>query len=305
MKRIKAIACVLSAAMLVGIFAGCSKTTKINTENFVKACEKLGLDEHDPDESFNPEPDDLEDGIYTYADEDFIEDNPEAIESILADLRLDDVIDADDVTSFAIAAKCTGLEDAQDMKDPSDIADLEIDGAFAMQIQLADGGYAEDFMDYIDDMLDLVEINTKDLSNKEFYVSKNEGFFRFHVDMAKFAKIVLDNDDIMDFIDMNSDVDDFEDALNALTGDVAISVEINGGNIFVIVGGAVNSKTTVLDSFAKAFGAANNPKSIPMNNDVVAEVFDELIETYGRFLGLTAMVDTAVVVASTVFQIRI
>ena len=97
----------------------------------------------------------------------------------------------------------------------------------------------------------------------------------------------------------------FEDALNALTGDVAISVEINGGNIFVIVGGAVNSKTTVLDSFAKAFGAANNPKSIPMNNDVVAEVFDELIETYGRFLGLTAMVDTAVVVASTVFQIRI
>ena len=150
-----------------------------------------------------------------------------------------------------------------------------------------------------------VKLEVDIATNKEFYVSKNEGFFRFHVDMAKFAKIVLDNDDIMDFIDMTSDVDDFEEALNALTGDVAISVEINGGNIFVIVGGAVNSKTTVLDSFAKAFGAANNPKSIPMNNDVVAEVFDELIETYGRFLGLTAMVDTAVVVASTVFQIRI
>lgn len=306
MKRIKAIACVLSAAMLVGVFAGCSKTTKITTESFIKACEKLNLEEVDIDDSGSADKDDLEDGIYTYADEDFIEDNPEVIESFLGDLRLADVIDADDVTSFALAAKCTGLEDAEDMSDPSDLEDLQIDGAIAFQLQLADDGYAEDFMDYIDDMLDLVEINSKDLTNKEFYASKNEGFFRFHVDMSKFAKIVLENDDIMDLVDQKSDADEFEEALNALTGDVAISVEINGGSIFVIAGGAINSKTTVLDSFAKAFGAANNPKSVPMNNDVVSEVFDELTETYGRFLGLFAMVDTAVaVVASTVFQLRI
>ena len=44
MKRIKVIACVLAATMLAGVFAGCSKTTKITTEKFVKACEKLKLE---------------------------------------------------------------------------------------------------------------------------------------------------------------------------------------------------------------------------------------------------------------------
>ena len=139
-------------------------------------------------------------------------------------------------------------------------------------------------MDYVDDMLDLANINTKDLTNKEFFVSKNEGYFRFHIDVAKLAKIVLENDDIMDFVDEYSDADDFEDALNSLTGDVSVSVEINGTNIFVIVGGSVNSKPTVYDSFIKAFGVANNPAKVPMNNDVVTDTLDELVDDYGRYI---------------------
>lgn len=282
MKRIKVIACVIAVSMLAGVFAGCSKTTKITTDTFIKACEKLKLEEFDIGDHFDY--DDIEDGVFAYADEDFIEDNPDEVESFISDLRLDDVIDVDDITSFAMAVKCIGLDTLEDLQEPEDIADIELDGAFAFQMQLADDGYAEDFMDYVDDMLDLANINTTDLTNKEFFVSKNEGYFRFHIDVAKLAKIVLENDDIMDFVDEYSDADDFEDALNSLTGDVSVSVEINGTNIFVIVGGSVNSKPTVYDSFIKAFGVANNPAKVPMNNDVVTDTFDELVDDYGRYI---------------------
>lgn len=282
MKRIKVIACVIAVSMLAGVFAGCSKTTKITTDTFIKACEKLKLEEFDIGDHFDY--DDIEDGVFAYADEDFIEDNPDEVESFISDLRLDDVIDVDDITSFAMAVKCIGLDTLEDLQEPEDIADIELDGAFAFQMQLADDGYAEDFMDYVDDMLDLANINTKDLTNKEFFVSKNEGYFRFHIDVAKLAKIVLENDDIMDFVDEYSDADDFEDALNSLTGDVSVSVEINGTNIFVIVGGSVNSKPTVYDSFIKAFGVANNPAKVPMNNDVVTDTLDELVDDYGRYI---------------------
>lgn len=307
MKRIKVIACVLAATMLAGVFAGCSKTTKITTDKFVKACEKLKLEEFELDSSDSPDQDDLEGGIYAYADEDYIEDNPEVVESILEDLRLSEVIDSDDISSFAFAVKCSGVEDAEDVTEPSDLEDLVIDGAFALQMTLADDGYAEDFMDYLDDMLDLANISTKDLSNKEFYVSKNEGYFRFHVDVAQLAKIVLENDDIMDVVDEYSDADEFEEALNALKGDVSVSVEINGTNIFIIMGGAINTKSATLDSFAKAFGAASNPAKVPMNKDVVSEAIEDAFDTYGRYLGLTATVFSSVVgvASATLFQLRI
>ena len=101
---------------------------------------------------------------------------------------------------------------------------------------------------------------------------------RFHVDVSKFAKLVIDNDDIMDLVDMYSDADDFEEAMNALTGDVAVTVEINGTNIFILAGGAINSKTTVLSSFASAFGAVNNPTKVPMNEDVVSDMVDAAVD---------------------------
>jgi hypothetical protein len=110
MKKIKVLACVLTAAMVAGLFAGCSKTTTITTEKFAKACEKLKLEEFDLEDSASPDYDDLEDGLYAVADEDYIEDNPEEIESLLSDLGIGEVIDSDDVTSFAFAAKCSGAE---------------------------------------------------------------------------------------------------------------------------------------------------------------------------------------------------
>lgn len=282
MKKVKAMALVLAVAMISGVLAGCSKTTTIGTDKFTKVCEKLKLEEFELDGD-SPEMDDLEDGIYAMADADYIEDNPEQLEDFLKQIRLDDVIDVDDVESFAFAAKCTGLEDAKDVaKDPEDIADLEVDGAVAFQMTLADAGYAEDVMEAIEDLLDEADISTKSLSGKEFFSSKKEGYFRFHVDIAKLANLVLENDDIEDYLGIYSKMKDIdiEDILSELNGDVAVTVEINGKNVFILFGGALNTKPTTLNSFAKSFGAACNPVSVPMNEKLIEEMIESAVDNY-------------------------
>ena len=282
MKKVKAMALVLAVAMISGVLAGCSKTTTIGTDKFTKVCEKLKLEEFELDGD-SPDMDDLEDGIYAMADEDYIEDNPEQLEDFLKQIRLDDVIDVDDVESFAFAAKCTGLEDAKDVvKDPEDIADLEVDGAVAFQMTLADAGYAEDVMEAIEDLLDEADISTKSLSGKEFFSSKKEGYFRFHVDIAKLANLVLENDDIEDYLGIYGKMKDIdiEDILSELKGDVAVTVEINGKNVFILLGGALNTKPTTLNSFAKSFGAACNPVSVPMNEKLIEEMIESAVDNY-------------------------
>ncbi len=282
MKKVKAMALVLAVAMISGVLAGCSKTTTIGTDKFTKVCEKLKLEEFELDGD-SPDMDDLEDGIYAMADADYIEDNPEQLEDFLKQIRLDDVIDVDDVESFAFAAKCTGLEDAKDVvKDPEDIADLEVDGAVAFQMTLADAGYAEDVMEAIEDLLDEADVSTKSLSGKEFFSSKKEGYFRFHVDIAKLAKLVLENDDIEDYLGIYGKMKDIdiEDILSELKGDVAVTVEINGKNVFILLGGALNTKPTTLNSFAKSFGAACNPVSVPMNEKLIEEMIEGAVDNY-------------------------
>ena len=282
MKKVKAMALVLAVAMISGVLAGCSKTTTIGTDKFTKVCEKLKLEEFELDGD-SPDMDDLEDGIYAMADADYIEDNPEQLEDFLKQIRLDDVIDVDDVESFAFAAKCTGLEDAKDVvKDPEDIADLEVDGAVAFQMTLADAGYAEDVMEAIEDLLDEADISTKSLSGKEFFSSKKEGYFRFHVDIAKLANLVLENDDIEDYLGIYGKMKDIdiEDILSELKGDVAVTVEINGKNVFILLGGALNTKPTTLNSFAKSFGAACNPVSVPMNEKLIEELIESAVDNY-------------------------
>ena len=278
MKRIKAVACVVSVAMLAGLFAGCSKTTKMTAERFASVCEKLDFEEFDIDDDDAPDTDDLEDGIYFVIDDDYIEDTEDEMDDAFESMGLDDVFEAGDIKSVSVAAKFEGLDGFKDIEEIDDLEDLEVDGAFAVQISLEDGKYAEDFMDYLSDKLDDMEINTKDLTSKEYYSGKNDGYFRFHIDIAEFCAIALENDDLLDFADEYGVEDEFEDALNALTGDIAISVEINGSNIFIIGGVAINHDTTTLNSFVKSFGAAANPAAIPMNKEVCEEMVDELSE---------------------------
>lgn len=283
MKKTKVLACVLTVAMAAGLFAGCSKTTTISTDKFAKACEKLKLEEFELDDSTSPDYDDLEDGLYAVADEDYIEDNPEEIESFLNDLGIGGVIDADDVTSLAFAAKCSGVEDLSELTDPEDLPDQVVDGAFALQISLADD-YVGDTMDFVEDMLDQYDIDVKDLSNKEYYAGKKDGYFRCHIDVAAVCKILLENEDFMDIIDTLYDSDDFEDIVTQLKGDLAVSFEVNGNNIFIIAGVGFNTKASNLNSFSKAFGAASNPTSVPANKNVVQQLIEDAVDNYGGLL---------------------
>ena len=110
MRRVKAVSILLAVVMLASIFTGCSsgRTTKITTDKFIKACDKLGLEEYELDGKHSPDMDDLQDGFYIAADEDMVEDNEFALQLYLKMYGLDSVIDAEDIQSFAIAAKCTG-----------------------------------------------------------------------------------------------------------------------------------------------------------------------------------------------------
>ena len=48
MRKTKIIAAVLSLTMLASLFTGCSsKTTKITTDKFIKACDKMGLKDYE------------------------------------------------------------------------------------------------------------------------------------------------------------------------------------------------------------------------------------------------------------------
>ena len=282
MKRIKAMAVVLTVAMLAVVFAGCANTTTISTDKFQKACEKLKLEEFDFEDD-SPELDDVEDGFFAVADEDMVEEKEKDLEDMLKSFKLNGIIDTDDVESFAFAAKATGLDDIKDaMKDPEDIADLEVDGAVAFVMTLSNDGYAEDVMDAIEELLDDADIDVKDLSKQEYMASKKEGYFRCHIDIAKLAKIILENDDIMDLLEEAGDKADidFEELLGALAGDVAFTVEINGKNIFFLAGGSLNTKPTILNSFASSFGVAMNPVKVPMNTKLIEEKLDDSLDTY-------------------------
>ena len=270
MKRIKAMAVVLTVAMLAVVFAGCANTTTISTDKFQKACETLKLEEFDFEDD-SPELDDVEDGFFAVADEDMVEEKEKDLEDMLKSFKLNGIIDTDDVESFAFAAKATGLDDIKDaMKDPEDIADLEVDGAVAFVMTRVDTNSRNNCFD------------VKDLSKQEFMSSKKEGYFRYHIDIAKLAKIILENDDIMDLLEEAGDKADidFEELLGALTGDVAFTVEINGKNIFFLAGGSLNTKPTILNSFASSFGVAMNPVKVPMNTKLIEEKLDDSLDTY-------------------------
>ena len=168
MRKIKAFSILLAVFMLANLFTGCAsgKTTKITTEKFAKVCEKLGLDEFDLDGNHSPDIDDLEDGVYFAADEDMVEDNEFTLELFLKIYGFDSVIEAENIQSFAIAAKCTGLADLEDIEDPEDLEDVSVDGALAFQMTL-DDDYSEDLMEFLADGFDEMDIKTKKLSDKE------------------------------------------------------------------------------------------------------------------------------------------
>ena len=274
----KIVSALLVVVMLIGIFTGCSKTTAINKDRFVKACEKLKLTELEIDELDEIE-ENVEDGFYFVGDEDLIAEKSKIINKVLKLVKLSKVFDSDDIVSIAFAAKCEGYDDLKDLKDPED---AEIDGAFAFQMNFGQKDKAEEFMKGIESLLKQVNIRTKKLTPKEYYVSKNEGYLRLHIDVEKLCQMVLDDDKLMKSLKADYG-DEIEDILESLKGDIGLSVEIKGSNVFIFAGTVVNSDDKVYKDFVKAFGLAVDPMTLPMNEDV-AEDLTDLIVTYTTYL---------------------
>ena len=287
----KAVSAFLAVSMLVGVITGCSHTTNITTDGFEKACKTLKLEQYDFDDMYSIKPDDVAGGICFVYDEDETQELIDRISgtdfnAAMKKYRLDDVINADTVRSFGIAAKCEGIDNIAD-DDLEEITDIELDGAFAIQLTLDDDDRALDFMDCVEDLLDLADIEVKDLTSREYDASKKEGYFRFHIDVAKFIDIILENEDIEEMAEAEMS-EDLEDLIGDISGDIAVSIEINGANIFVLGGGSVNTRSKVLNDFVKAFGVYINPKKIPMNDTVSKDMVEGLADSISAYLSLRA-----------------
>ena len=280
MKR-KIMSVLLAVVMLLGILTGCSKTTTMNKNKFIKSCEKLKLTELDIDELDEIE-NNVEDGFYFVGDEDLLSGKSKLVDYYLKMLKLSKAFTSDDIVYLAFAAKCTGYEDLKDVKDPED---AEIDGAFVFQMDFGQKGKAEEFMDGVEYTLKKVGIKTKKLTPKEYYVSENEGYLRFHIDLEKLSEIILDDDDTMK--SLNKKYGDVEDILEGLKGDVAVSIEIKGSTVFIFAGGAVNSEKKVYKDFVKAFGLAKDPMTLPMNEEIAEDLTDKVV-TYVKYISKTA-----------------
>lgn len=277
MKNTKIAASLLAVAMLAGVFAGCSKTSDITAEKFVKACGKLGLEEYEDYLDSMPGLSDAEDGCYMVADdEDTIEKlMEETLKPFLILMDLDDDIEAEDITSISAAVKGTGFED---MKDYTSLDELKTNGAAAIQITLKKTDFAEEIIDGADDLLSIAGIRSKHFSDKEYLSSKNEGYIRLHVDLKSFAKAMSDNDTAVNEFRSIAGID-IDDFFGSSKGDIAASIDVKGGNIFILLGCAINSKASVYEDFLAAFGILNDAMKLSDNKafyDDLADVFPSL-----------------------------
>lgn len=277
MKNTKIAASLLAVAMLAGVFAGCSKTSDITAEKFVKACGMLGLEEYEDYLDSMPGLSDAEDGCYMVADdEDTIEKlMEETLKPFLILMDLDDDIEAEDITSISAAVKGTGFED---MKDYTSLDELKTNGAAAIQITLKKTDFAEEIIDGADDLLSIAGIRSKHFSDKEYLSSKSEGYIRLHVDLKSFAKAMSDNDTAVNEFRSIAGID-IDDFFGSSKGDIAASIDVKGGNIFILLGCAINSKASVYEDFLAAFGILNDAMKLSDNKafyDDLADVFPSL-----------------------------
>ncbi len=289
MKRIKIISCIVTAAMVLGLAAGCSKTKKVTTESVEKACEALDYEEYDVDdlEDGQLEPGDVDDGFYVIIDEDAIEDMADENESSLSSIGLDEVIEADDVESAALFMKSTGLEDFQDnvdgLQDIENLGDAEFDLIIGMQATLKDDDKVEDIMDYLEDMLDEYDLDVDDLTAQEYYRSKTEGYLKFNIDIQELWAIAQENDDLMDLLEEADMEDQIEDLFDSVSGNICVSYQISGNNLIVVIGAAFNSKGDSLNDMCNKLGI-DNPSKLKTNEVFAEGIIDSLMTNVAKYM---------------------
>ena len=289
MKRIKIISCIVTAAMVLGLAAGCSKTKKVTTESVEKACEALDYEEYDVDDLQDAKLDggDVDDGFYVIIDEDAIEDMADENESSLSSIGLDEVIEADDVESAALFMKSTGLEDFQDdvdgLQDIENLGDAEFDLIIGMQATLKDDDKVEDIMDYLEDMLDEYDLDVDDLTAQEYYRSKTEGYLKFNIDIQDLWEIAQENDDLMDLLEEADMEDQFEDLFDSISGNICVSYQISGNNLIVVIGVAFNSKGDSLNDMCSKLGI-DNPSKLKTNEAFAEGIIDSLMSYAAKYM---------------------
>ena len=289
MKRIKIISCIVTAAMVLGLAAGCSKTKKVTTESVEKACEALDYEEYDVDDLQDAQLDggDVDDGFYVIIDEDAIEDMADENESSLSSIGLDEVLEADDVESAAVFMKSTGLEDFQDdvdgLQDIENLGDAEFDLIIGMQATLKDDDKVEDIMDYLEDMLDEYDLDVDDLSSQEYYRSKTEGYLKFNIDIQELWAIAQENDDLMDLLEEADMEDQIEDLFDSISGNICVSYQISGNNLIVVIGAAFNSKGDSLNDMCSKLGI-DNPSKLKTNEAFAEGIIDSLMSNVAKYM---------------------
>ncbi len=289
MKRIKIVSCIVTAAMVLGLAAGCSKTKKVTTENVEKACEALDYEEYDVDDLQDAELDggDVDDGFYVIIDEDAIEDMADENESSLSSIGLDEVLEADDIESAAVFMKSTGLEDFQDdvdgLQDIENLGDAEFDLIIGMQATLKDDDKVEDIMDYLEDMLDEYDLDVDDLTAQEYYRSKTEGYLKFNIDIQDLWEIAQENDDLMDLLEEADMEDQIEDLFDSNSGNICVSYQISGNNLIVVIGAAFNSKGNSLNDMCSKLGI-DNPSKLKTNEAFAEGIIDSLMTYVAKYM---------------------
>ena len=289
MKRTKIISCLVVSAMVLGLAAGCSKAKKVTTDSVEKACEALDYEEYDIDDFKDGElePSDIDDGVYFVFDADDIEDMEEENESVVSSLGLDDVLESDDIESAAIFMKGNGIEDFADdvdgLTDIEGVEDCEFDLVIGLQATLTDDDKVDDIMDYVEDMLDEYDLDVDDLSGKEYYRSKTEGYLQFNIDLEDFAKIALDNDDFTDLMEQTGSEDDIEDLLESITGNVCVSYQISGNNLIIVVGFSINSKPESLSDMCGKTGISD-PSKLKTNEVFAESIIESLVDNAMKYV---------------------
>lgn len=289
MKRIKIISCIVTAAMVLGLAAGCSKTKKVTTESVEKACEALDYEEYDVDdlEDGQLEPGDIDDGIYVVIDGDDIEDLADENEASVSSIGLDEVLEADDVESAALFIKGDGLEDFADdvdgLQDIENLADAEFELIIGMQATLKDDDKVEDIMDYLEDMLDEYDLDVDDLTAQEYYRSKTEGYLKFNIDIQELWAIAQENDDLMDLLEEADMEDQIEDLFDSVSGNICVSYQISGNNLIVVIGAAFNSKGDSLNDMCSKLGI-DNPSKLKTNEVFAEGIIDSLMTNVAKYM---------------------
>lgn len=289
MKRIKIISCIVTAAMVLGLAAGCSKTKKVTTESVEKACEALDYEEYDVGdlEDGQLEPGDVDDGIYVVIDGDDIEDLADENEASVSSIGLDEVLESDDVESAALFIKGDGLEDFADdvdgLQDIENLADAEFELIIGMQATLKDDDKVEDIMDYLEDMLDEYDLDVDDLTAQEYYRSKTEGYLKFNIDIQELWAIAQENDDLMDLLEEADMEDQIEDLFDSVSGNICVSYQISGNNLIVVVGAAFNSKGDSLNDMCSKLGI-DNPSKLKTNEVFAEGIIDSLVSNVAKYM---------------------